>query len=185
MTTPRHRNAPRRPSRNGARGVALFEVLIGMVLIAAWLLSYAGLQLGALKFQKSAESRLAAVALSSELAERMEVNLRGAYAGNYSLAATTVPVIMGTDCAAVVCQPSDLAAYDLAQWSARAAAALTLSELSVVVTTPTGGVTTYQINISWQERRGRQTYAADTRSPGARTETMSYVTSKALRNASL
>lgn len=188
MTTPGRRFSPRHRThrtRRSAQGVALFEVLIGMVLIAAWLLSNAGLQLGALKFQKSAEARLVAVGLSSELAERMEGNLRGANAGNYSLASTTVPVTMGSDCASVVCQPGDLATYDLAQWSARAATALALTDLSVVDITPTGGVTTYQINISWKERRGRQTYAADSRSAGERTETMSYVTSKALRNASL
>ena len=45
------------------RGVALIEALIGMLLIALWMLSSAGLQVSSLKFQKGAGNRFQAVVL--------------------------------------------------------------------------------------------------------------------------
>ena len=160
----------------------MLEVLVGMLVLALWMLSSAGLQMGALKFQKSAESRLTAVALVSELGERMEANYLGARSGDYALVATDAATVANTDCAALTCQPNALAAFDLAQWTTRAASTLRLNEVSVVDATPAGGITTYTISISWEEQRGRQTYAAGATPT---TETMSYVTTKVVRNVAL
>jgi type IV pilus assembly protein PilV len=162
----------------------MIEVLIGMLLIALWMLSSAGLQVGALKFQKSAESRLTAIALASELGERMEANYAGARAGSYALAATDAATAAGADCTTTSCAPDALAAFDLAQWTTRAVSALKLTQVSIVDATPAGGVTTYTISISWDEQRGRQTYA-DAASAPPKTETMSYVTTKVVRNVAL
>ena len=167
------------------RGLAMLEVLIGMLVLALWMLSSAGLQMGALKFQKSAESRLTAVALVSELGELMEANYLGARSGNYALAATNAATAAYTDCSAVTCQPNALAAFDLAQWTTRAVSTLKLTEVSVVDATPAGGITTYTISISWEESRGRQTYADAAASAMPTTETMSYVTTKVVRNVAL
>ena len=166
------------------RGVAMLEVLVGMLVLALWMLSSAGLQMGALKFQKSAESRLTAVALVSELGERMEANYLGARSGDYALVATDAATVAITDCSAVTCLPNALAAFDLAQWTTRAVSTLKLTEVSVVDATPAGGITTYTISISWEGPRGRQTYA-DAASARPNTETMSYVTTKVVRNVAL
>jgi type IV pilus modification protein PilV len=180
----RKTSRPLGPRQQHSRGVAMIEVLIGMLLIALWMLSSAGLQLGALKFQKAAESRLTAVALASELGERMEANYAGAQAGNYVLDETAAATTAATDCTTATCAPGALAAFDLAQWTTRAVSALKLSQVSIVDATPAGGVTTYTISISWNEPRGRQTYA-DAASAPPSTETMSYVTTKVVRNVAL
>ena len=164
--------------------MAMLEVLIGMLLIALWMLASAGLQLGALKFQKSAESRLTAIALASELGERMEANYLGARDGRYALATTGDVSPAGADCAATTCQPDALAVFDLNQWTARVVSALKQGEVSVVEAAAAGGITTYTISVSWEEPRGRQTYA-DAGNSAPRTETMSYVTTKVVRNVAL
>ena len=53
----------RRSHLQGAKGVAMIEVLIGMLMIALWLLSSAGLQASTLKFQKSSGARMSAMTL--------------------------------------------------------------------------------------------------------------------------
>jgi type IV pilus assembly protein PilV len=168
--------------RRGERGMAMMEVLISMLLIAGWMLSNAGLQMGALKFQKSAESRLRAISLFTELAERMEANVRGARAGDYALAATSTATTSTSNCATSTCQPTQLATYDLAQWTARAASTVKITAMSVEDVTPAGGITTYRISLSWEEPRGRQRYASAGDGQAA-TEVMSYFTTKAVRNA--
>ena len=76
-----------------------------------------------------------------------------------------------------------MANYDLADWSARVAAGIKqLQSMSIVDTTPAGGLTTYTITISWNEPKGRQTYEAGAT---AATETMSYVMTKVVRNATV
>lgn len=159
------------------RGVAMIDVLVGMLVIAFWLLTNAGLQAASLKFQKGAEYRLTAITLATELGERMEANPRAAAAGDYTLPETRSAVSSNADCSRNACTPSTLAQADLAQWSARAAGALRLNAISVA--SVPGDLTTYRITISWEEPRARQAYAGDP----ASTETMSYVTTKVIRNA--
>lgn len=171
----------RSSGRQRSRGLGMIEVLIGMVVVALWLLSNAGLTLNALRFQKSADSRMTAVSLASELGERMETNYRAAQSGQYALPATNTAPNAARDCAAQTCQPVDLAAYDLAQWTARAASALKLTEVSVTNATPVGGVTTYSISVTWEEPRGRRAHQ-DT---SAQSETMSYTTTKLVRNEAM
>lgn len=166
----------------GQSGVALLEVLIAMLVIAVWMLSNAGLQLGALKFQKSAESRLRAVTLASEIAERMEANPRGAQSGYYALDATSSATSASTNCASLSCSPQQLAAFDLAQWTGLAASTIDLVETRIDSVAAAGGATAYQISLSWKEPRGRQRYAGSTGTES--TETMTYVATKVVRNVS-
>ena len=161
------------------RGVALIEALIAMLLIALWMLSSAGLQVSSLKFQKGAGNRFQAVVLAAELGESIEANNVGAKAGNYALDPVSAPVSASTDCAASYCTPLQLSSFDLAQWTTRIAAALPMKEVSVVAGTSASGLVTYTIRISWVEPRGRQTYS----STGS-TETLSFVLTKVVRNAS-
>jgi type IV pilus assembly protein PilV len=164
-------------TRPAPAGVAMIEALIGMLLIALWLLATAGLQLNSLKFQKGAGNRFLAVSLVGELAESMEANRAGANAGRYALAATASPTSSSTNCTLVHCTPTQLASYDLAQWTARVASTVPLKQVSVVAGS-SGGLVTYTINLSWDEPRGRQQYAT-----AGTTETLSYVLTKVVRDA--
>ena len=134
----------------------MIEVLVSMLIIAVWLLATAGMQAGMFKLQASAGQRLQAIALATELSERMEANSGAARAGNYALAANAT-VAATTDCMLAACSPAALARYDLKQWSDRVASALIVDSVSVTqdITAPQP---TYSISISWKEPRGRQTY---------------------------
>lgn len=166
-------------------GASMIEALVGMLLIAIWLLSNAGLQANSLKFQAGATSRFSAITLASELGERMEANAVGATGGSYTLAETAVAPTVEIDCTALACTPAQIAAYDLAQWTASLVAQIKqLKSVSVADVTPAAGPPTYTITIRWDEPRGRQSYES---APGASatSETMSYTTTKAVRNATV
>ena len=155
------------------QGIAMIEVLVSMLIIAMWLLASAGMQVGMFKLQKSADYRLKAIALATELGERMEANSGVAKTGSYALAAGAT-VTAPSDCAQVACSPANLASYDLKQWSDRVSSALIVDRISVTQDT-TAANPTYSISISWKEPRGKQTYSAT----GA-TETATYTTVKVL-----
>ncbi|MCI4430319.1 MAG: type IV pilus modification protein PilV [Burkholderiales bacterium] len=166
-----------RSSRAAAQGVAMIEALIGMLLIALWLLSSAGLQASSLKFQKGAQSRLTAIALAVELSERMEANAAGARLGAYEVSITDTATTTQNNCESVACSSTALASYDLAQWTTRLTQSLILKE-ATVATVDSASVTTYTITIAWDEPRGRQTYTDTT----SKTERMSFTTTKVIRN---
>jgi type IV pilus assembly protein PilV len=178
MNTPDRHSVRNSLVRQRQRGVAMFEALIAMLLIAIWMLATAGLQISSYKFQKSAGNRFLAVALAGELAESIESNLGGANANAYVMAATNTPTTATTDCTASHCTPAQLANFDLAQWTARVSAALPLQQVSVGSAAGAGGLLTYTINISWNEPRGRQAYAST-----GTAETLSYVLTKVVRDA--
>jgi type IV pilus assembly protein PilV len=151
----------------------MLEILITMLVIAMWLLSAAGLQASSLKFQKGAQARLTAIALATELSERMEANPLGARAGSYAVAITTTPTSSVNDCVSAACTPAAAANYDLAQWTTRLTQSLILQE-ATVATVVGAGITTYTITIGWDEPRGRQTYSNST----SQTERMTYTLRK-------
>ena len=158
----------------GQRGIAMIEVLVSMLIIAMWLLASAGMQVGMFKLHKSADYRLKAIALATELGERMEANIdKVAPRGRYALAAGAT-VTAPSDCAQVACSSADLAKYDLKQWSDRVSSALIVDTVTVTLDA-TAAQKTYSISISWKEPRGRQAYSAT----GA-TETATYTTIKVL-----
>lgn len=165
--------------RRVPRGAALIEALIAMLLIAVWMLSSAGLQIGSMKMQQSSSHRFIAVALAGELGEAIEANTAGANAGHFALAARNTALTSATDCRATFCTPQQLATYNLAQWSARVVTALPVQDMAVVRSTTADGLNLYTITVRWRENPGR--------SAGARafegTETMSVVLEKVVRNA--
>ena len=173
MTRQKQIRNPSMRREAGQQGIAMIEVLVSMLIIAMWLLASAGIQVGMFKLQKSADYRLKAIALATELGERMEANGVEAKAGSYGLAAGAT-VTAPSDCAQVACSKSDLAKYDLKQWSDRVSSALIVDKVTVTHDT-TAAQATYSIRISWKEPRGRQTYSAT-----GSTETATYTTIKVL-----
>jgi type IV pilus assembly protein PilV len=148
------------PSRSlGQSGFSMLEILVTLFLLMLWLLASAGVQSSSLQFNKAAQFRTQAVYFATELAERMQANVDGAVAGyyTYSGAAGTAP----TDCTTATCGADTLAAFDLAEWSARVIAALPSAQISV---TPDGTANpiTYTIVIGWSDRRDERTYGDPT-----------------------
>jgi type IV pilus assembly protein PilV len=160
------------------RGFSMIEVLISLVLIAVAMLGQAGMQANALRFAKSGEQRMSGVFLSNELVERMEGNKAAAIAGSYAvpLASSTV-LTAGTDCSAVPCAATALAAFDLAEWTTRAAAVLPSATWQVTQTV-SGNPSTYSIVLTWQDRRADSTRT--TYSTSGTTETFSVTSTRVI-----
>lgn len=163
----------------GQAGFALLEILIAMVVIALWLLAHAGLQMNALKFQSSSQSRLTALSLASDLGERMEANKSAARAGGYAYSAAESASAVDRDCTTASCSPSLLAEYDLQQWSARAKGALPSASLAVNKVSVAGEETTYTISIAWSESAGSR-YASASSATAPSNEVLSLVTTKVI-----
>jgi type IV pilus assembly protein PilV len=100
---------------NKNTGFTLIEVLIAMLVLAVGLLGLAGLQVASLKNNQSAYFRSQATQLAYDITDRMRTNKLG----NYNNQAATTD-----DCIASLCTPSQMAGYDLKQWSDQLSALL-------------------------------------------------------------
>lgn len=154
------------------RGFSMIEVLISLVVIAIALLGAAALQLQALKMGKGAATRMHAVTLAVEIAERMEANKSAAVSGSYAVALSTTARTVAKDCVSSTCSATELATADLGAWEARLIAALPSASWAITNTT-TGNPSTYQIVVNWQDRRENTTYSTTGTS-----ETYSYTSTK-------
>ena len=142
-----------------------------MAVSALALLGAAILTLHAMKFNQSGRYRTQAVVLSGDIAERIEANKEGAKAGAYVLTAGATATSLN-DCSVSPCSAIDLATYDLAQW-ATAVSQLLPGGSSQIVQSVTTNPTTYQIVVTWTDRRDGVPAGGS-----AMTESFSYTTSK-------
>ncbi|MFC5473253.1 type IV pilus modification protein PilV [Paraherbaspirillum soli] len=105
-------------------GAGMIEVLIAIVITAFALLGLAGLQAAALRYQKVAHFRTLATQLSSDLADRVRGNVKGARNGAYSPAFERYPSTPAAPSAAPscadpgACTPAEVAAIDIRDWRA-------------------------------------------------------------------
>ena len=98
--------------RQSVQAFTLIEVLISVLILSVGLLGASGLQLRGLDANRNAFFRTEATYLASDIADRIQVNKTTTYSG---VALTTTPAVV-TDCTANNCSPTQMAAYDTAQW---------------------------------------------------------------------
>jgi type IV pilus modification protein PilV len=100
------------------QGFSMIEIMVTIAIIATSLLGTAGLQAYAMRVNQGAQLRTQAVFLASDIVERIEANKIGATSGTgYTLDETgSAPAIVNT-CFSATCSASNLASYDLNQWS--------------------------------------------------------------------
>ena len=138
------------------RGFSLLEVLISLVLVAFWALGSARMMSATMQLEKSSSLRNIAVALASDLLERIEANQVAASGGAYADAnngTSTAP-----SCSLTACTGAQLAQFDLSEWKGKLNAQLPSATASIV----SGGVGnpfSYTVTITWTDRRSGQTYA--------------------------
>ena len=147
--------------RRRARGFAMLEALVAVLLLSLSALAYAALQLRGLSANSSALWRSKAVPLTQEMADRMRANQAGVAAGSYTgLLAPAAAPGCGT---ATACTPAQAATLDYALWSAELATALPGGTGVVCLDgTPDDGAAgapacdgqagTYAIKVFWSER---------------------------------
>lgn len=104
-----------------SRGVSMIEVLVAMVVLAIGMLGTATLYTTALQAKTTAKSRMHAVNLANDIADRIRANRTAGT--DYELALTTVPSepAASANCIqstsnAVQCSAAQMAAADLFNW---------------------------------------------------------------------
>jgi type IV pilus assembly protein PilV len=137
-----------------SHGVGMVEVLVTLVILSVGLLGTATLYVTSMQTKTTAQSRMQAVNLAADIADRIRANRT---AGNgYALAeATDLTTAPTASCTTTNCTPAQMAAVDLYLWSAAVLNNNTLPgavyrRITVTNATPTTP-TIYLIRIRWTE----------------------------------
>ena len=142
-------------SRPPLRGFTIVEALVALIVLAVGMLGIASLYVTTLRASGSAGSRMQAINLASDLADRIRANrtAEAAYAG---AAAANGTSCIGTG---VSCTPDQMAAHDLFVWQAAIQATLPGPPAGTVTVNAGTNPPSYQIQVSWVEAGGaEQTY---------------------------
>lgn len=97
------------------QGVGLIEVLVALVLLAVAVLGYVGLQYRSLDATVEGSSRVEAMALARDLAERIRVNRNALNDYTTQLKTAAEQAKYKTDCEKNNCTETDMADFDVAQ----------------------------------------------------------------------
>ncbi len=134
----------------------MVEMLVALVVLGVGMLGVASLFATSLRSGASAISRMQAVNLANDLADKIRANPNAGAA--YKGAAANNDCVGGA-IGAKSCDPATLAASDLYLWNQQIAAVWPGASAtgSVNVDTTTTPFT-YTITVSWSEREGQQNY---------------------------
>lgn len=131
------------PQKHPQSGFSMVEVLVAVVVLSVGLLGMAGLYVTTLRSGSSSISRMQAVYLASDIADRIRAN-RNAKA-DYAAAAGSVIA-----CETAVCDPTNMAANDLLVWNTLITRQLP-NGTGVVAVDTTTVPTTYTITLTWND----------------------------------
>ena len=103
--------------RHSSKGFTLIEILISVVIMAVGVLGATGLQLRGLDANRATYFRTEATHLANDIVNRMQVNPDAAYAtiAAASTYVTGTPPVAPTNCTTTLCDPDQMAGFDLAQ----------------------------------------------------------------------
>lgn len=140
------------PSIYRQRGISLIESMVAIVVMALGVLGILGVQLRTLADTQTSVRRAQAVRLIEDLGERMKVNPNAlaninAYTSGFSNEPTPGSCSSG-------CNPSQLAAYDLAVWKQTVKSTLPLGQASIFLApgeTQDSNRRQLGVTISWRE----------------------------------
>ena len=145
---------PRRLEQYPARprGFTMVEMLVALVVLAVGMLGVAILFGISLHSGSSAISRMQAVNLAADIADRIRANRRAGDgpANAYGGAAAD----NGCTGAAVSCTPAQMAADDLYHWQRQLSRAIAGGTATGTVVVTAGTPQTYTIIVQWNERAG-------------------------------
>jgi type IV pilus assembly protein PilV len=134
------------------RGFSMVEMMVALLVLSVGMLGVASLFATSLNSGSSAISRMQAVSLANDLADRIRANPTAGAA--YQGAAANNNCVGGA-MGATTCIPADMAANDLYVWNQQIANAWPGGTASGAVTAvAVGGATslfTYTIQVTWKE----------------------------------
>lgn len=158
----------KRSSRRHQRGYFLLEVMITVVVLSIGLLGLGALQVHSKQTNMVAAQRTFVSHLAHDLLERMRSNDEGlaSYIGSDSvvtLTGSSMSVPASSCVSGSMCDPVQLAAYDLWEWEQKLAGAMSqiASTNAGVLLSPTacisrpsgGGSGTYTVAIAWRSTK--------------------------------
>lgn len=143
-------------------GVSLVEVLVTLIVMSVGMLGIAALYVTSLQAKTTSQSRMKAVNLAYDIADRIRANPTAAnsYAiADIASAANPAAACIQTAATGVDCTPQQLAASDLFQWSALVRNAPTglPGNVSGSITRTASTATTpemFTILLGWSEQTG-------------------------------
>jgi type IV pilus assembly protein PilV len=101
-------------SRGGARGFALLEVLVAIVIMSVGVLAMAGLQTAGVRAVHVSNLRTQVTQLSNDIMDRMRANPAAVAAGNYAMTSSATPG--DPACIGTSCSTTSLAQTDEYEW---------------------------------------------------------------------
>ena len=135
--------------RRRMAGVTLVESLVALVVISVGMLGIAGMYLSSLQASRSANMRVQAMNLTTDISDRIRANRRALT--NYTVSATGT----GTahDCATATCTPKDIAENDLYVWKQAISTTLPANANGTVVFVDNAAPNPdrYTITVTWRE----------------------------------
>jgi type IV pilus assembly protein PilV len=150
-----------------SRGFTLVEALVALVVLSVGMLGIASLYVIALKSGKGAISRMQAVNLASDIADRIRANRNGG--PTYDTGATESAKDKGDNKGCIGgstdCTPEDMAFTDLAAWATQIGTALPGGTIGTVayprgtIAYTPGSPDAYVITVAWIES-GQSTSAS-------------------------
>jgi type IV pilus assembly protein PilV len=138
-------------SRGRMSGISMVEALVALVVISVGMLGIAGLYLASLKAGRTANLRVQAVNLVSDMADRIRANPLGRVAyetAGYGGATHA--------CVAVTCTPQQIADNDLGDWATRIDDALrnlgAVGEVDYFApAAPAEDIHRFEVRMTWRE----------------------------------
>lgn len=140
------------------QGFTLLETLIALVVLSVGMLGIASLHVEGLRNGRTASLRTKAIAIATDMAEKMRANRDGALNGGYVSAAADTG--SNNNCAddsdgvaTVACTPTTMASHDLWLWKRRINNPQTGLPGSPTATVASNGATppTMTITVNWTE----------------------------------
>ena len=140
----------RKPAHRRAAGISMVESLVALVVISVGMLGIAGLYMSSLKAGRSANIRVQAVNLASDMSDRIRANKDATVAYNMAAGGTGVPHACLTPTA---CTPAFVAENDLFVWATALKAALPAGATGAVtfLDNPNKEPDRYTITVTWRE----------------------------------
>src|SRR5437016_13881334 len=151
------------PNR-AACGFSMVEMLVALVVLAVGMLGVASLFATALHSGSSAISRMQAVNLAADIADRIRANRRAGIAPNNAYGGAAADNGC-TGAGAVSCTPAQMAADDLYHWQRQLSRAIARGPANGTVVVTPGTPQTYTILVSWTEKTGTLQYQMQVQAP--------------------
>jgi type IV pilus assembly protein PilV len=137
-------------------GLSMVEIMVSIIIMAVGLLGLAGLQMNAMKYQKSSSQRSEASDAAYDLSERMRANaaFRDTYLSpNNTYATGAVPITASDASCGLVssCTGATIAQNDLNNWY-RTVQRRLVGGSGSLVTVPGATIPTYDVTLMWIEQ---------------------------------